>query len=496
MKKKSLIVLLLAPFFTITTAFAQNEIDALRYAQTDNNATALSLGLAGAGGAMGGDFSMLSVNPAGIGVYRSSELTITPSLQLNKSTSTYLNATNRVNSSKVSLRNVGMVFTKSASGKNYDAAAWKSFSVGIGYNRIADFKQNIFYKGYNDKSSIAEMFAASAQANGVGLNVSPPWGFLGYEGYLIDDQYQSIVPYWDGIYQKKDARMNGNIGGYTLTLGGNYKERLLLGFGFGINSYHYNHNSVFSEDDATGNLNNDFEFLDYYEKLATQGLGVNARLGAIFVANDYIKLGAAFHSPTWAYFSDVSEYALESNTENYKGSIDGNPGVYVEPSESYSFNYGQRSPWRAVASASAMLGRYGMVNVDYEAIGFNSMKYTMRDYAEYAQDINTAIKNTYNLGHVVRIGAEGRFDKIMARAGFAYHTSPFKDASTFGGERMDFSLGLGARFGAFFIDAGYMHSRIKQVEYAYPALVSGVPVGLADMNFAKDIVALTIGFKM
>lgn len=56
-------------------SIAQNEEDVLRYSQIEFSGTARYVGLGGAYGAIGADFSSLSSNPAGIGVYKRSEFT-------------------------------------------------------------------------------------------------------------------------------------------------------------------------------------------------------------------------------------------------------------------------------------------------------------------------------------------------------------------------------------------------------------------------------------
>jgi hypothetical protein len=63
-------------------ASAQNQVDALRYSQIYPGGTARSTAMGGAFGALGGDFYSASLNPAGLGVYRSSEFTFTPELLL------------------------------------------------------------------------------------------------------------------------------------------------------------------------------------------------------------------------------------------------------------------------------------------------------------------------------------------------------------------------------------------------------------------------------
>ena len=48
--------------------FSQNEVDALRYSQLNLSGTARFTSMGGAFGALGGDMSSMTVNPAGIGV--------------------------------------------------------------------------------------------------------------------------------------------------------------------------------------------------------------------------------------------------------------------------------------------------------------------------------------------------------------------------------------------------------------------------------------------
>ena len=64
---------------TTTIANAQNELDALRYSTQNLSGTARYSAMGGAFGSLGGEFSALSSNPAGIGMYQVGELTFTPS---------------------------------------------------------------------------------------------------------------------------------------------------------------------------------------------------------------------------------------------------------------------------------------------------------------------------------------------------------------------------------------------------------------------------------
>jgi len=87
MKRTSLI--LAAAFLTFTGAIAQNVDDALRYSQIFYTGTARFMSMSGAFTALGGDLSTLSQNPAGIGVFRSSELSLSPQLFHSKTSASF-----------------------------------------------------------------------------------------------------------------------------------------------------------------------------------------------------------------------------------------------------------------------------------------------------------------------------------------------------------------------------------------------------------------------
>lgn len=494
-------------------ATAQNETDALRYSQVSPAATARSLSLGGAGGSYGGDFSSLSINPAGIGVYRTSEIMVTPVLRLNSMNGTYLNTTSSESNARFNLNNFGVVFTKAAKGNNYQSSNWKAFSIGIGFNRVADFHSKGFYSGNNTQSSLSEIFAADAKYNGVGDNMVPPYGYLGYEGYLMDNAFES-VPYTDiiskggSVNQAKSWESKGGINEWTLSFGGNYMERLMLGASVNLRSYKFDRTVNYYEEDASLNPNNNFDYMSYNEYLTTTGLGINLKLGAIFVADDYLRFGVAFHTPTWNSFSDVSDYDITTNTEGLKESLGGtdiNPLTKAAPQQVYLFDYSLRTPWSGVLSATAFMGKYGFVTADYQYTAYNSMRYSFsgNTYNDYENAVNSAIKDTYRGTHNVRLGVEGKLENYMGRLGFAYTTSPYRQSQDYGGDRMDLSAGLGARFGGFFVDLAYVHMIQKMSEFGYPALASpnsalgirNIPVPIADLKYGNNLVALTLGFK-
>ena len=63
------------------TVSAQTSDDVLRYSFLQPGGTARFVGAGGSFGALGAEFGALSQNPAGIALFRSNELVVTPSLR-------------------------------------------------------------------------------------------------------------------------------------------------------------------------------------------------------------------------------------------------------------------------------------------------------------------------------------------------------------------------------------------------------------------------------
>src|ERR1044072_7905591 len=136
--KKGYIYFLAALLLVSVCASAQNDVDALRCSQTSLAGTARYTAMAGAFTALGGDFSVLSTNPAGIAIYKRSEFSMSPAFYKEKSESDYLGRTTADNKYNFNFGNAGMIFTYRLT-RNDTSRGWKNWNFGLGYNRINNF---------------------------------------------------------------------------------------------------------------------------------------------------------------------------------------------------------------------------------------------------------------------------------------------------------------------------------------------------------------------
>lgn len=178
--------LLPALLFLAGFAHSQTASETLRYSYLQQSGTARYLGAGGAFGALGADFGTLSQNPAGLALFRSDELMITPALKFANTTATLPgNQGWDESKSNFHLDNAGIVFNTNPAG-----GRWTTFNVGLGFNRQNNFNQSIFYEG-NQGGTILNDFYNSAvndfNATGQVDNFDPFGAQLAYDVFAIYD---------------------------------------------------------------------------------------------------------------------------------------------------------------------------------------------------------------------------------------------------------------------------------------------------------------------
>lgn len=130
---------------------AQNEVDALRYSQFIQTGTARFNSMAGAYGALGGDLSVMAANPAGIGVYRKSDLGISLTWSGNNVDSKFNGVYTSDFENSFRPTNAGFVIAQ----PSY-SDGWKFINYGFSYNQLADYNSAFSIHGNNTSSSILD----------------------------------------------------------------------------------------------------------------------------------------------------------------------------------------------------------------------------------------------------------------------------------------------------------------------------------------------------
>lgn len=432
---------------------SQNEEDALRYSQTSPFGTARYTAMGGAFGALGGDFSALSINPAGIGIYRRSATSISLGLIDQSTSSIYEQNTVSDGTLQLNIPHIGIVSASKPSDQN-----WTRFSFGVGYNQLRNFNETFTASGEAINTSLTEVFVLQAQGiPGEELSSAYPFGAgLAWESYLIDPadttdayNYTSAIPSGK-VTQTNTVERKGRMGETVLALGGSYQDRLYVGISFGFPVIRFEQTNRYSESDVDPDL--DIQDYTVVQDLYTSGNGINVKVGGIYRVTDFLRVGASWHSPSFISLNDTYETSIVSRFKDGE--------TYSASSPYGSFKYGLRTPSRYTASAAYIFGKLGLISADYEFVDYSKAKLrtsnSILNNGDFTQE-NGVINDLYRGTHNIRIGLEIRVaDFWRIRAGTGLSQSPFVNgASTFTSNVLTYSGGIGYRGKSFYVEAGY-----------------------------------------
>lgn len=507
--KKSLLFFIVA-VLPIAKLAAQNDADVLRYSMLNYGSTARSLAMGNSFGALGADFSCLAMNPAGIGLYRRSEFSISPLFSNRATQSEYLGNSLSDDFFKFSFGNLGIVW---AGTRDKAGSPWKGFAFGIGYNKTNDFNGRTVAEGLNPKNSLLTnylesigtldndfgfpipVYEATISPNGIYENY--PFDIdLAWQTFLIDSvenngtaYYYSAIPF-GGALQRKTTETRGGMGEWDFTFGGNYNDQLYVGFTLGLTTIRYVEESTWEEIDEEDTIPG---FRDYtlYQNLETTGSGVNLKFGMIYRPADFFRVGLTIHSPTWN--SLVDQYSTRIRTDLEDGQIRDYSGPVFIP-----FDYNINTPFRAIGSMGFIIAQQGALNVDYEFTDYSMgrVRPLDRSFASEFAPVNNAVSKKYGISHQLRAGFEWRYEQMRFRFGGHYATSPFasafRPAQEIDQSRYGVSGGLGYRGEKYYFDAAYAWTKTGSFTLPY-SLNNQITEGIS-FDQTEGRVMLTIGY--
>lgn len=518
-------------------SFAQGPADALRYSQLQFGGPARTQGIAGANVALGGDFGNLTSNPAGLGLYRKSEVTFSPGIGLGTGRGRLVGSNNMALSedkNSFHIANLGGVFTNRLA-DNDDHSDWRGGSFAIGFSRLADFNEAFRYQGtVADNQSLfqrlrepggnafittnaqGQRFYSGDYQNAVqgkkGIfdqNSTPKAYFnldgLAYANQLTNDSTKfirnsagQVVDSVSKIYtrarrgpilQNEQVVSSGSVSQLDFGYGGSYKDRIFVGGAIGIVSSNYRTVHEFSEVEADGaqGATTAFNSLQVRDEVKTSGSGFNARLGVIYRANDVLRLGASVQTPTFMRLTDNFTTSLTTDITG-RGTVTNSTGAN-------EYTYTITTPFRANGGLALTLSKYGFVTADAEYVGYgqaridndpNSDSRAKTDFSTQNAAIRTQYGNALNL----RFGAEGRFGVFRIRAGYAHYADPNRDNTNLDRSQRFYTAGLGLRQKSFFLDVAEVYTAYNQSYSPYSLVSKAEPlVSIANARYTTTVTA-------
>lgn len=489
---KRLIIAISFIIASLSTLSGQSIDEALRYSQIFYGGTARFQAMGGAFTSLGGDLSVLSLNPAGLAMFRSTDLSFTPQMYFNNSTTDFDGTTSSDYMYDLNLNQFGVALPIIKGSGNSGLV-----SLNFGYSKTVtnNFNGNAVIDGQLDNSSMVDYFMAGAQ----GYHYED---LVGAEGMLFDTWMIDTLPGDPTAYATafsdfgfsanstygQDIRRvissEGTSIENSLSLAANFDDKIYLGVTLGISSifsiYKYEH----LETDTDDNIYpfDQFQYQDYVEN---DGRGYSVKLGAIIRPIEALRLGFAVHSPV---VYRMNYYYLES----MYGSLD--DWYSDDYSNEGSYSYTMTTPLRVNTGASFQLGKKGIISADYEFVDYKMARFSDPEGEyNYVQE-NQSIKSVFDVAHNFRLGAEFRLtSSVYLRGGYALYGSGFnKDEDNRDNSYNVISGGLGIRQSNFYFDLSYALRTntgdyfMYQDDYLSPASIT----------YDRNMISATIGVKL
>ena len=392
--KKILLILLLA-YSLSPIAYSQ---DVQRFAERGTIGSARYVGMGGAMTAIGGDPSAAMVNPAGLGLYRRSEISVSIDETIDNAQQVGSNDTYQ--RTRFAAPQISAIWAWGNSQKQR-GLVYNNFMFSL--NRLANFNRDIVVKGAgmgmvpticnitNDEGGVSEEFLVNKPWDDVEIG----WlSILGYEAYLIDpienNKWKPAVDFTDGSLSISET---GTSDQYTLSWAGNISNQWYIGVGVNIPTINYTKHTSLREENKQNSSSAELKSMFH-----VSGVGVSGSFGLIYRPIQALRIGASLQTPT------ILSLSRQSTGDMYS-TIAGQKYEVLTP-ESGVMDIDIASPLRTSVSVAGQLGKIGLIAVQYDYAHSNEM-----------EDI-----------HTLRIGAEAQVTRgLFLNAGYVYESSFMKE---------------------------------------------------------------------
>jgi hypothetical protein len=508
MKKITLAILQL--IFIYSANYAQSASDVLRFSAVQQSTTARALGVGNSMSVLGGDFTAIGINPAGLAGFRTSDLTVSFGYSSHVSDAK-VNFPGTLSSNqpanKFTFNNVGLVF---ASQPFNDNSNWKTTNFAVGLNKLANFNREIYYQA-DFAGSIVTRFrdlANEGRFDAFGND-------LAIENYAIEysNTKNTYLSDFDApanaaaqLSKSQSIKTSGYVNELVIAYAGNYKEKLSIGATVGVPFAKYEVTNSYNE--VNKNVTDKFPFrdLNFTDSYILDGTGINLKVGAIYRPIQMLRVGLAVHTPTVYSFSDnrTAKMTYNYDYQNSQGQVLNSNIEAVSPDGLVKYNL--TTPWKFIGSGGLVIGKNGFVTAEVEYVDYQSgrLSFSQTDTIGAAQQqelkqfenrINAEVTATLKSAVNIRLGGEFAYDVFRVRAGVNFLGAT---QQTNGVAQQIYTAGVGIRGKSIFFDLGY--SYLKQ-SFGYQPYTAGLPnptipnQDAVSLSTKRHNIVATLGFK-
>lgn len=406
------------------------------------NGTARYVGMGGAMDALGADLSTISSNPAGIGLFRSSQAKLSFGLVSQEDAVDFAGT----DKTRMSFDQVGFVYSMRTGKQSF-------VNIALNYHKSTNFGQILSAaSALNEASQNKQSFIKISNGlfnwsvdksdivsgkDGSGVYSSNLFNAVDYEYYnalTTEPGYLYTTYYYDAIGYTFNRAHSGYIGNYELNISGNCNDQLYLGVTVGINDVHYNAYSQYTEqligyDDAS------IGSVTMTDDRTITGTGFSIKVGAIVrpMAESPFRIGVSVASPTFYDLTSTYSTRLDNNTS---------VGRFNSAHKTDSYDFRLNTPWKFGLSAGSTFGNNIALGAAFEYADYGNLDTRIKNggyrdwdgsyYSSSSSDgeMNAATKQTLKGVCTVKLGAEFRPDpSIAVRLGYNYVSPMYKTSA-------------------------------------------------------------------
>ncbi len=498
---KNKVILTVCALLTIGTASAQNAYDAERLLGNELNGTARFVGMGGAMGALGGDISVMSTNPAGIGIFRSNDFAVSFGFNNTQTKSKFNGVSMSEDRTRASFDQIGFVY----SNKIGNNTSLRYVNFGFNYHKSKNFNRlfsmggpltdnmsqswqlaevmdnEMMYQNMGSYEAFKDQVLGAQNPYMQNWNKLPVLGVLGALTGVVDwPEGGDRVYGWDGANNNFFSKETGGINQYDFNVAFNIEDRVYLGATLGVYDVNYNRFSSYTENvkDDKGEPNGGYTLDNYY---GLEGTGLDFKLGVIvrpFESSPF-RFGVAMNTPTWYNLRESYDATLSSDISYYQKAYKEVLSNYLDPNDYLTYDYNLTTPWKFNFSAGTTFAGAVAVGAEYEYQDYSSSK--LKDVDGYELGDQPSIENYLKGVHTFRIGIEARVvPEFSIRGGYNYSSAAFSkdayNALSLYSTRTDFNnteskntftFGLGYRGSVIYADLAYKYDMYKSNFYPF-----------------------------
>ena len=487
---------------------AQETYQDAKMAEGNLAGTARYVGMGGAMEALGADISTIGTNPAGIGMFRKNQVSLSAGVvaQTDAETSVEFNGAGidfKAKKSRPSFDQIGIVWSGSRGNGSYLNLAF-NYHKSTNFNQILTAANNLqgasqskltsrkydycqdLIKNYGNGQNYADMIWTGVDAN--------------YEKLMSKSEDGSAMSYYDGNAFAFGQYQKGYIGEYDFNISGSIDNRVWLGLTVGIHDVNYRSNSLYSERLVGGDETRSQQGYGYggyptssaWEELKIDGTGFDVKAGIIFrpVANSPFRIGAYVNTPV---YYDLTMHGAADLRLEYNDQVGDNGNTT-------NYDYRLNTAWKAGISLGHTVGNYLALGATYEYAWYDHMDNRIKDggyydswYGDYYEtsssddNMNDHTRETLKGVSTLKLGLEfkpismmsvrlgynyvspmfnkdGYRDQSIASPGTAYATS--SDYTNWK-EMNRFTAGVGFNYQNWAFDVAYQYSTQKGDFYPF-----------------------------